>query len=425
MDNKQAELKNNARFSALEERMNHLEEINKNVSEVNKRKRNTDKPADAKKLDGFPATSAAGPSLVKQWNTVARDAENSSRDKKNQERAAAAAEYRRLEIVKAKQDDLKNKSADKLNEEITTKTKQVKLGDSSEFHDAADWDWEDSSEDWDGTVDRSSKMNEKRKLLKKRKHEKQVKITDKANKIIGLGPIYQKSIDHFHNIVGDYSEAKKIAAREFLQVHLKFDDTEIKELDISDSQVSVGSENVLYIALTDCRSVRDIRVRMAEVRDPDLTAVDFIPPQYYERYIALSRVAKDMRLKNNSVKTQIRFGLIDVELLTKRKGSEDRYEIVPLEEIEKTNPLPKFDHSKKWSRREDRPPRRRVSPNKERLRMDDENQSSSKSRKTTSSHLSKSLEHETGHSVTPANWKQSNTNNSPTEDTEIEIDELL
>ena len=176
-DNKAAEIKNNARFSTLEERMSHLEEINKNVSEMNKRKRITAKPAEGKKTDGFPATQEAGPTLVRQWNVVARDAEISSRDKKNQERAAAAAEYRRLEVLKAKQADVKDKQKDKPNVETKTKTKQVKLRDSSEFHDPEDWDWEDSSEEWDGTVDRTSKMNEKRKLLKKRKHEKQVNIT--------------------------------------------------------------------------------------------------------------------------------------------------------------------------------------------------------------------------------------------------------
>ena len=177
---------------------------------------------------------------------------------------------------------------------------------------------------------------------------------------------------------------------------------------------------------------------MAECQDHDLYAVDFIPPQYYDRYIALSRFAKDIRLKDKKVKTQIRFGQKDVELLTKTRGSDERYEIVPMEEIKSTNPLPKFEHSKKWSRREDRPPRRRVSPNRGRLevpslRMEDENLSTTdknpeslhvrKSRKTTPSHQSKVQEMENCQPETPATGQQSSERSCPTEN--IEIDEQL
>ena len=201
-------------------------------------------------------------------------------------------------------------------------------------------------------------------MIRKRNMENQAKVTEKANKLIGIGPIYQQSIEHFYDILGDYTEAKIMAAKEYLTAQLRFSEDEMKNFDISDTQVSTGSENTLYIALSDRESVIDIRTRMADCQNPSLWAVDFIPPQYYERYMALSRIARDMRSRDNQLKTQVRFGPRDVELVTKRRGSDERYTIVPLGSIEMDDQLPKYDHSIKWRRRQDRPPRRRVSPSR-------------------------------------------------------------
>ena len=205
---------------------------------------------------------------------------------------------------------------------------------------------------------------DKRKQMKKNKTVSQLKVTDKANKLIGIGPIYQKSIDHFFGILGDYMEAKIMAAKEYLSVRLKFTKEEMKEFEITDTQVSTGSENTLYIALTDNECIRDIRARMAECQDSSLWAVDFIPPQYFARYMALSRIARDMRGKEKYLTIQIRFNQHDVELVTKRKGTNDRYEVMPMDLIEVDGPLPKYDHNIKWRRKLDRPPRRHVSPNR-------------------------------------------------------------
>ena len=109
---------------------------------------------------------------------------------------------------------------------------------------------------------------------------------------------------------------------------------------------------------------------MAECHDPDLTMCDFIPPQYYQRYIALGRRAREMREKDAGLRTQIRFGDKDIELHTKRKGSNDRYVIFPMGDIEYDELLPKFDHTLKWNRRDDRP-RRHISPVKEKTSTTD------------------------------------------------------
>ena len=129
----------------------------------------------------------------------------------------------------------------------------------------------------------------------------------------------------------------------------------MKTIVITDSQVSAKCENILYIVTRESDSIKDIRSRMADCRDPDLYCMDFIPPQYFSRFTALRKFATELRQKNNSTKTQIRFGNHDLELWTKTKGTNERYEIVPLEIIEENNTLPKFDHTKKWTRKVETP----------------------------------------------------------------------
>ena len=139
---------------------------------------------------------------------------------------------------------------------------------------------------------------------------------------------------------------------------------------ITDTQVSAKSENLLYIVVADPRNINDIRIRLAECRDPELVSMDFIPPpQYYERYSALAKYAQELRSDNKSIKTQIIFGKSDLELMTKTRGTGNRYETIPMEEIERKTNLPKYDHTIKWTRKQERPLRRRLSPTKEKPQL--------------------------------------------------------
>ena len=200
--------------------------------------------------------------------------------------------------------------------------------------------------------------------MKLHKIDVETRVVAKARHIIGIGPVYTQSIEHFLKIVGDYDEAKKMAAQEYLSVHLRFNEKELAEIDITDTQVSAKGENILYIVVTDESNIRDIRARTAQCQNPDLQLQDFIPPQIFKRYIALSRFAHDIRSKNKNIKTQVRYGNKDVELWTKTRGEDERYERMEMEEVEREAQLPKFDHLVRWQKRPDRPPRRLISPTK-------------------------------------------------------------
>ena len=67
-----------------------------------------------------------------------------------------------------------------------------------------------------------------------------------------------------------------------------------------------------------------------------------------------------MRTKDKTLKTQIRFGETDIEVYTKKKGTQEPFRYVALDKIVYLNEIPAFDHSRKWTKRQDRPPRRRV-----------------------------------------------------------------
>ena len=110
-----------------------------------------------------------------------------------------------------------------------------------------------------------------------------------------------------------------MASQEYLRIQLRFTEKDIEGMKITDTQVSAKGVNILYVVTNDENVIRDIRQRMAQCQDPDLQSQDFIPPQYYKRYIALSRYAQDMRYNNMNVKTQIRYGTNDIELWTKDK----------------------------------------------------------------------------------------------------------
>ena len=265
----------------------------------------------------------------------------------------AAAAAKRLE-------DEKNK--DKV-------VQKVKLGDSADLHDQQDWAWDESDEDWTNTIDRKEKNYGKKRIAKKNKMEIEARVVKKARCIIGVGPVYTQSINHFYNIVGDYDDAKRMAAQEYLRIQLRFDEKEIEEMEISDTQISAKGANIIYIAMCNEMHIKDIRAKMAQVQDSELQMQDFIPPQIFKRYTALSKFAHALRTNDNTIKTQVRYGDRDVELWTKKRGLNERYTQMDMKMIQQDEQLPRFDHSIKWTRNTEIPPRREVSPTRHRAEI--------------------------------------------------------
>ena len=367
------------RIKKIEDQIEALKTTDNTEDEVTKRKRTSNSTVSVSPLAGNNAWDkplAHDASLARQLREARMENDRILKDRKNQERAAAAADAWRLEEEK--------RNFEKSKKPII---KSGKLEDSGPLHNQDDWSWNESDDEWTNSVDRIEKNREKKRAARNRKLETQRRVTTKNKCIIGLGPIKQSTISHKNEIVGDYLEAKKMAVLDFLRDKLQYNDEEIDSINITDTQVSAKTENLVYIVVSEEASIRDIRTRMAECRNPDLSMMDFIPPQYFQRYIALSKRARDMREQNDSLRTQIRFGDSDIELFTKNRGENERYSKVPMEEVEADEPLPKFDHTIKWKRRDDRP-RRHISPVKSadsrRMEDDEVTKNSTKHRKLNS-----------------------------------------
>ena len=141
---------------------------------------------------------------------------------------------------------------------------------------------------------------------------------------LGLGPIKLKSIDYFHTITGDYDEAKRMAAVEFLTEYLQYDNADMADMEITDTKISQKNDDILYVVFANQDIVKNVRRRVADCQNDTIRTRDYIPPQFYERYTALARYASDIRSNDRSIKTQIRFGDLDLVLLVKQRGTEEQ-----------------------------------------------------------------------------------------------------
>ena len=244
-----------------------------------------------------------------------------------------------------------------------------KLGNSLDRHDPTDWAWNENDEEWEGTTDRKA-----RNLEKKRKDtEKKRIIIEKAAYIgrctIGVGPIRQESISYFNKITADYGLAKRMAAAEFLQGYLKFDDSDLSDIDITDTKMSAKGDSIMYIVLDCPEKVVNIRKRLADCQNEAVKTREFIPPQFFDRYTALARYASELREKKPDVKTQIRFLDNDIGLFTKIRGSMLPFLPVNMRELEEECKLPDIDTKAEWKRKNDLPPWRRTSPTNKQVKL--------------------------------------------------------
>ena len=248
-------------------------------------------------------------------------------------------------------------------EKIIKLKDEFKIGDSSgDSHDENDWSWDESDQDWNGTEERKEKEIRKKIDRYRRKKNLEEKTARKAHHMIGLGPVRQSSIDFFLVATADYTLAKEMAIREFLVEYLQFTEQEVEDdFMILDTMIAKEKDNV-YVTFADHSNIHDIQSRITEVRLDEVSTRVYVPPQYWAKYTHLSNYCKTLRSENKDIKTIIRFAEKDLEVLTKNRNHDDHYKIIPLEEIEKLDKIPKFDHSIKWKHRVDKPPKSIVKP---------------------------------------------------------------
>ena len=165
----------------------------------------------------------------------------------------------------------------------------------------------ESSEDEPAWTDvkRKEKAEEKRKTNREVKKRMERETSARARNMLGLGLIVEDTMKFFETKTGTREKARLEAVNEFLRFHLDFDDEDLGHLDIRETKE--GKEDLIYIDVGNHDMLREIHVCKAESENDDIFVRNFIPPQIYKRYMAVSRKCNEDRKSNKDLKTQIRY----------------------------------------------------------------------------------------------------------------------
>ena len=205
-------------------------------------------------------------------------------------------------------------------------------------------------------IERKKECDKKRKKNKLKKKRKEEETSQKSMNMLGIGPISEKELRRLEDIVGDKERARVRAIKELLDYHLDFNNEELRDLDILETQE--GKDSIVYFAAGNNELLREIHRRKAESRNDEIELRNFIPPQMYMRYTSLNKICTERRQQNKELKTQLRFGMRDVEVFTKSKGSGAGFKKVELKDFLGEDYIPAYDHNIKWRKKEDRKVRR-------------------------------------------------------------------
>ena len=125
--------------------------------------------------------------------------------------------------------------------------------------------------------------------------------------------------------------------------------------------MSTKGDDILNVALGTEDEVREIYARKAESRNENLIVRNYIPPNFYSRYMYLNNVCSEKRNEDSNLKTQLRLGRKDIEIYTKQRGEEQGFKKVELEEFTDVTLVPGFDNNVKWRIYTDKPQRKKSS----------------------------------------------------------------
>ena len=198
-------------------------------------------------------------------------------------------------------------------------------------------------------------------------------LIDDARKKLGVYPLKEGHIAKHaakeHNLTNVsnielfnshlYTKARIEAAQDFLELELKFEryEIEIKETKMSKD----GYRHIMWLTMTE-ELVKKIYQRAANIKSPRIQLLTYFPHSLYKKKIALEKLLKVARSKNESLRTQIRLGKKDLELFTKYRY-EPYWTKTPLEEYGKIEIEPEITFSPPRERDEHSCKRKDISPN--------------------------------------------------------------
>ena len=155
-----------------------------------------------------------------------------------------------------------------------------------------------------------------------------------------------------------------MAVNEFLNTYLQFNEEDLAEINIVDTATAKTDEEIIYVTFSDHDTIKDIYRRAAEIRNDHIQTRIFVLPQFWPRYQHIAQHCANLRDENKDIKTLIRFGNDDIEVMVKDRSNDDHYSTLSLEEIEKKGSILKFKHEVVWKKRSEKPQRNELKPAK-------------------------------------------------------------
>ena len=87
----------------------------------------------------------------------------------------------------------------------------------------------------------------------------------------------------------NFEQAKILVIKEFLAHYLNYDQEELTELQIVETRILTRGDNIINIAMADEEQIREMYYRKSELKREDITIRGYIPPNFFERYMAINR----------------------------------------------------------------------------------------------------------------------------------------
>ena len=209
-------------------------------------------------------------------------------------------------------------------------------------------------------IDRKKTRIEKKRRLDKRRKERKLETAKKVEHMAGIGPIYVSDATKRMDSKIGFEAAKRIVLKEFLAKYLGYNMEELQQLKIEDTKFATSGEDILYVALVDQDQIKELYIRRAESRNDNVIVRNYIPPNFHERFVHLNRICAEKRKADSKLKTQLRFEHGDIQIYIKYKDEDSGIKLVKMGDFTDIKEVPPFNHSLRWKRFMDRPPRRKV-----------------------------------------------------------------
>ena len=209
-------------------------------------------------------------------------------------------------------------------------------------------------------VERKRKNIDRRRRAKRLRKDKEVRCAAKAACMAGVGPVRMTDVMDLVNGGKNFEAAKVEVFHNFLRTKLGYNDEELSELSLVETKFATKGDDVLNVAISNQEHIRELHMRRAESQNDNIIVRNFIPPNFYQRYMTINQICTDRQAEDPRLKTQLRFGKSDVELFTKYRVEEFGYRLAKLDDFMVTAELPLFDHNLKWRKVIEKPPRRKI-----------------------------------------------------------------